>query len=129
MQSYVTKILHGSITEDGEYAELVFQLSDGSTQILNIAPGTFFQLLSNAFDMFLYTKIQKGLRNGYHELFPLHVLDAVVRETLYGEKILLSLMLKNHVPVDFAFDPPLAELVFKQLSKAINKTHKNIKKH
>ena len=120
----VTDMPGASVTEDGQIAEMVLKNSDGSKQIIRFSPTLFISFVSRVFQLFANERIKMGLQSGHIESQPIPVSVAVAQETVGGEKIILGVKMENGLPVDFSLDSSEAEILQKQLGKAIKKANK-----
>jgi hypothetical protein len=120
----VTDMLGASVTEDGQVAEMELLNSDGLMQVIRFSPTLFISFVNRVFQLFANERIKMGLQSGHIESQPIPVSVAVAQETVGGEKIILGVKMENGLPVDFSLDSSEAEILHKQLGKAIKKANK-----
>ena len=120
----VTDMPRASVTEDGQVAEMELINSDGLKQVIRFSPTLFISFVNRVFQLFANERIKMGLQSGHIESQPIPVSVAVAQETVGGEKIILGVKMENGLPVDFSLDSSEAEILQKQLGKAIKKANK-----
>ena len=124
LEPIVTDMPGTSVTEDGQIVEMQLKNSDNSKQIIRFSPALFLSFVSRTFQLFANSQIQKGLESGHTESQPIPVSTTMAQETVGGEKIILAVRIENGLPVEFSLNSSEAEILQKQLSKAIKNANK-----